>query len=609
MQNKTTTRLLGGLLYNKQQLNERVAIDAVYKRLQESGRLTALKCRWDPKSLTPHPSWDSDVAKWLEGACEILKRKDDADLRVRVEEIVDDFIANQREDGYFCSYYLVAQPEGTFTYRPAHELYCAGHWFEAAVAHYTMSGDNRFLEAVMRLANHIYDVFVVNKSAAFSTPYHPEIELALVKLYRCTGEDRILQLAKYFVDKRGTVCDVNEKSELREEPMPVGVPPQHNQSHLPAREQKTAVGHAVCASYFYSGMADVAAETDDRELLSACLAIFDDIYNHKMYITGGTGSTGYGESYTLPYDLPNQTAYCETCAAIAFIMFAERMLYQTQDSRYADAIERTLYNAMLSGISLSGDAFFYVNPLELNIQKLHRHRYGVQPTGKREILPERAKLFNCFCCPPNVNRFLARVDELLYRKSGQDVYVNLFADSEFEDENCYVRQNTRYPQDGNILFTCKGVKRLFVRIPFWCDQPEFDCVYTVKNGYAVIENPETVTVNFVMKPKFYRACTQVRDDYGKVALMNGPIVYCIEGVDNGDVYSLSVDTAAETEVIFNEQFGMNEIMISGYKRISSATLYSSEKPDHEQVKLKFIPYSVFANRGATDMIVWIAEKN
>lgn len=607
MEYKQNTRLLGGLLHSKQQLNELVTINAVYKRLEESGRLTAVSCKWDPSTLSPHPSWDSDVAKWVEGACEILKRHYSKGLRERVEAIIDDFIANQREDGYFCSYYLVAEPEGAFSYRPAHELYCAGHWFEAAVAHYTMSGERRFLEAAMRFADHINDVFVVKKSAKFSTPYHPEIELALVKLYRCTGEERFLELAKHFVDKRGTVCDVNDKSEMSNEPMPVGVPPQHNQSHMPAREQKTAVGHAVCASYFYSGMADVAAETDDGALFDACTAIFDDIYEHKMYITGGTGSTGYGESYTLPYDLPNQTAYCETCAAIAFIMFAERMLRLKKDSRYADAIERTLYNAMLSGVSLSGDSFFYVNPLELNTQKFNRHRNSVTPKGKRNIIGERAKEFNCFCCPPNVNRFLAGVDELLYMEQDGNVYVNQFAESEYKNGEVYVSQKTNYPQGGKISLSCKGVKRLFVRVPFWCDQPKLDCAHTMKGGYAVIEDPTEITVDFVMIPQFYRAHTNVRDNYGKVALMNGPIVYCVEGVDNGDIYSLSVDTSSKTEVVFNEKFGMNEIHTFGNRYTRSKELYSSKKPDVERIQIKFVPYSVFANRGITDMLVWIEE--
>lgn len=320
------TKLTDGLLFKKQQLNESVAINAVYTRLCEDNRLKALQCKWNKTDFTASPHWDSDVAKWLEGACEILKRHENPELRSKVEDIVDTFINNQSDNGYFNSYYMVAEPENTFTYRPAHELYCAGHWFEAAVSHYTMSGDKRFLNAVMRLADHIYDVFVVKKTAKFSTPYHPEIELALVKLYRCTGENRYLKLAQHFVEKRGTAgkADFNEKSELANEPMPVGVPPQHNQSHLPAREQKTAMGHAVCASYFYTGMADVALEAEDDGLLEACLSIFDDIYTKKMYITGGTGSTGYGECYTVEYDLPNDTAYCETCAAIAFIFFCRK---------------------------------------------------------------------------------------------------------------------------------------------------------------------------------------------------------------------------------------------------------------------------------------------
>lgn len=284
------------------------------------------------------------------------------------------------------------------------------------------------------------------------------------------------------------------------------------------------------------------------------------------------------------------------------------MLKLKKDSRYADAIERTLYNALLSGISLSGDAFFYVNPLELNIRKLNRHQFGVQPQGKRKIIPERAKTFNCFCCPPNVNRLLAKVDEYVYMEEDSGVYVNLFADSVFDSGNCHIEQKTKYPENGKVTFSCSNINKLYIRIPHWCEQPEFDHEYTVENGYAVFENPKEISVDFHMQPKFYHANTHVRDNYGKVALMNGPVVYCIEGVDNGDIYSLTVDTSSEMEIMYNEEFSMNEIIVSGTRHPQTTELYSSHKVNAEKAKIKFVPYSVFANRGVTDMLVWVVAE-
>ena len=346
--------LESGFLHEKQKLNREVTLDAVYNRFYETGRFDAFKCDWkEGMEKQPHYYWDSDVAKWMEAVAYILKKESNPELEAKVENLIDEIEKNQSPDGYFNIFFTVIEPDKRFFERTAHELYCAGHLFEAAVAYFECTGKDRFLKLMEKYADHIIRVFVEEKTAKFITPGHEEIELALVRMYSATKKKKYLDLAKFFIDNRGYAEAEKEY---------------YSQSHLPVREQKTAEGHAVRACYLYAAMADVAYETGDTELYEVCKTLFADIVNKKMYITGGIGSTRKGEAFTVPYDLKNDKAYAETCAAISLMFFAHRMMRFENDAKYADVIERVLYNGMISGLSLDGTSFFYENPLEIDLK-------------------------------------------------------------------------------------------------------------------------------------------------------------------------------------------------------------------------------------------------
>ena len=352
-------KITGGYWKARQDINRSVTLKAVYDRFNETGRFEALKCDLrDGDTNIPHIFWDSDVAKWIEGASYILhSEKNDQAVEI-IENAIDLIIKNSDENGYFNSHFLVAEKENRFRLRECHELYCAGHLIEAAVAYYELTGKDRFLNAVKKYADYIERAFKIDNTAAFITPGHPEIELALVRLYKATGEKRYIELAKYFIDKRGNCDEPGIYTDWANE--------YYSQDEIPVRERKTAEGHCVRALYLMCAAADIAYIYKDNDLKTACERFFDSIVNKRMYITGGVGSSNMGESFTIDYDLPNRTAYAETCAAISLAMFAERMLKFGADSRYSDIIERTMYNGIMSGISLDGKSFFYENPLEID---------------------------------------------------------------------------------------------------------------------------------------------------------------------------------------------------------------------------------------------------
>ena len=406
-------KLTGGYLAKKSELNRKITINAVYDRFYESGRIGAFDFAWkegDP--LKPHYYWDSDVAKWMEGVAYILAKHDAPELEQKVDALVEKIEQHQDKDGYFNIYFTVVDPEARLTNRDWHELYCAGHLIEAAVAYAETTGKTRFLSCMERYTDYIYRIFVEEKSVAFSTPGHEEIELALVRLYRHTGKKKYLDLAAYFINTRGTA------EEDHNEP--------YHQSHLPVREQTEAVGHAVRAMYLYTGMAYLAAETKEPALIQACKTLWNDATQYKMYVTGGLGSTRIGEAFTNAFDLPNDTAYAETCAAIGLIFFSDAMLSLETDAKYADAIERALYNGMLSGLSQDGKAFFYENPLEITLNE----HFAEDRFGTRKLpITQRVECFRCSCCPPNLNRVLSSLGKYAYGLDADTVYVNQFVSS------------------------------------------------------------------------------------------------------------------------------------------------------------------------------------
>ena len=593
-------RLTGGYWKKKEDLNRDATIPAVYDRFDESGRIEAFRCDWKegmPKQ--PHFFWDSDVAKWMEGAAYILAREDIPALREKVEALIDQIEKNQGEDGYFNIYFTVVAPEKRYTDRNCHELYCAGHLMEAACAYYNATGRDRFLRCMEKYADYIAKVFTAEHSANFVTPGHEEIELALFKMYRTTGERRFFELAQFFLEKRGQPD--NGEAQIFDDAI-------YAQSHAPIREQHEAFGHSVRAMYLYSGMTDLAAETGDEALLTACRDLFEDTTNRKMYVTGGIGSTNIGEAFTIPYDLPNSRAYTETCASIGLMFFANRMLKADPErpSKYADIVELEMYNGALSGLSLDGEKFFYENPLE--IYDTERHR--ITATHDREHWPitQRVRIFGCSCCPPNLNRLLASMGEYFYAADEENraVYVNQFGESAFERDGMTVSQKTDYPFSGKVSVSANVP--VFVRVPGWCHSFTADAAYRMVNGYARFEAGE-INVEFAMEPELVAADVRVVRNLGQAALRYGPFVYCAEGVDNpGDLHLLYFDrtAVADAKIKADEFFGAPVLTVNGFIRKNpSDSLYAPLEERFEPAEIRMIPYCGFANRGETDMLVFL----
>ncbi len=593
--------LTSGFWKAKEDLNRDVTIDAVYNRFDETGRIKAFKCDWkegDPQQ--PHFFWDSDVAKWMEGAAYVLQSNDRPDLTEKVEWLIDQIEKNQGEDGYFNIYFTVVAPEKRFTTRDWHELYCAGHLMEAACAYYQATGKDRMLKLMEKYADYIYRVFVDEKSANFTTPGHEEIELALYRMYKTTGKQKYLDLCEFFLENRGQP-DNNEAQ--------IFDAAHYAQSHAPIREQHEAFGHSVRATYLYSGMADLAGEKHDEALLTACRDLFDDITKKKMYVTGGIGSTNIGEAFTIPYDLPNAHAYTETCASIGMMFFGERMfrIDPEHPSKYHDTVELEMYNGALSGLSLSGEEFFYENPLEINLVE----RTRITATKHREHWPitQRVKVFGCSCCPPNINRVLSSMGTYFYTYDDAEgaVYVNQFGTSVFEKDGVKVSVETEYPLNGLVKISSNAP--VCVRIPAWCRRFKTDRPHVMVNGYAKFDAGE-ITVEFEMKTELIAGSVNVVKNLGKCALRRGPIVYCAEGIDNGgDVHTLYLDrgTAAQAELELCEKCGCYAITLKGFRRVDVDTdsLYTPLEENYIPADIRMIPYHAFANRGETDMLVWM----
>ena len=601
--------ITGGIWKQKQTLLRKTTAMAIYHRFKETGRIDAFRCDWkEGMPRRPHVFWDSDVAKWIEGVAYLTKKKKDKSLETLADEIIDHIVANQWDDGYFNIYYTVVEPGKRFTNRDNHELYCAGHLIEAGVAYYEATGKRKFLDAMCRYADCIDRHFRIDGDAAFTTPGHEEIELALVRLYECTGEKRYLALAEFFVYRRGQGYEKLDNEGK--------TPPKYYQGHCPACEQTEAVGHAVRAVYFYSGMADIALKTGAADLQNACQKLFEDITERKMYITGGIGSSSCGEAFTMAYDLPNLIAYAESCAALGMALFSERMMKFGAHAKYADVIERIIYNGFLSSLSLDGKAFFYENPLEIQ-PRLHE-RDADRPNSSRAIhwpAMQRSEVFDCSCCPPNIFRFIASVGNLIYSEEAGTVYVNQFVPSRAEiktgGQTVCVTQKTRYPESGTVHITVTGGDiRLSVRIPGWYDGV---CPEKTENGYAVfdVKDGETVTMRFDMKPRLMEARPEVSFDCGRYAVMRGPVVYCMESIDNGEnLRDIRLDGRAAFTYGLHEPLGVPCLTVNAYRRRPdpNAPLYRVRHDSFEKFRAVLIPYYAFANREACEMQVWTCVK-
>jgi DUF1680 family protein len=573
---------------------------------------------------------DSDVAKWLEAVAYSLATNPDERLERLADEVIELIARAQRADGYLNTYFLVAQPGKEWTnLAECHELYCAGHMLEAAVAYYQATGKRRFLDVMVRFVNLIDEEFGPEEGKLKGYPGHQEIELALVKLYRVTGEQKYLNLAKYFLDERGKepnyfVLERERMEESVRRQVYERVKLDYYQAHKPVREQEAAVGHAVRALYMYSGMIDVARETGDSELIEVCRRLWDNVTRKQMYITGGVGSSAHGEAFTFDYDLPNDTAYAETCAAIALVFFAWRMLQIRPKAEYADVIERALYNGILSGMSEDGKRFFYVNPLEVDPEVCERRN------DHRHVKPTRQKWFSCACCPPNIARLLASIGQYVYSYDDEAIYVHLYAAStaEFEigGESVVIAQQTDYPWDGTVKFgvSCGKPSRftLALRMPGWCRKPrltvngrDVNIAQTSQDGYALItrewKTGDILELDLPMPVEKVVSSLKVRENAGRVAIQRGPVVFCLEEADNGPgLHNLVLDPEAELTAEFDASLFGGVVVVKGeawrcVETDPDGTLYRQQLPAKERVKVKLIPYYAWANRSAGEMLVWM----
>jgi len=568
---------------------------------------------------------DSDVAKWLEAVGYRLATHPDPELEKTADEVIELLGRAQEEDGYLNSFFTIMRPEGRWTnLRDDHELYCAGHLIEAAVAYYEGTGKRNLLDIVCRFVDLIDSVFGPEPGKLKGYPGHQEIELALIRLYHVTGDEKHLKLAKFFIDQRGQqphyfVQEWEKRGETGKSWY--AWPLEYQQSHLPVREQTKAVGHSVRAMYMYSAMVDVARETNDVELMDVAKGLWRNVVSKQMYITGGVGSQEYGEGFSTDYDLPSDTAYTETCAAIGLVFWAQRLLQVEPKAEYADVLERALFNGVLSGISLDGQRFFYVNPLEVVPEVISRRRdhFHVRPT--------RQSWFGCACCPPNIARLVASVGKYMYGVEGNALYVHLYGDNTAEavwaGKNVTLRQETDYPYEGEVKVSIEAPEAvdgvLYLRIPGWCQEwnvkvnGEIVTSPTLEEGYLklarVWTNGDTIELSLAMPVMRVRSNTLVRETIGKVALQRGPLVYCLEEQDNGaNLAALILPAESEFIVEFEEELNV-PILRGEAKRYVSNTdeLYTTAEPKAETVTITAIPYFAWDNRKSGEMLVWLRE--
>ncbi len=573
---------------------------------------------------------DSDLAKWLEAVGYALTLKRDPELERQADETIDLLEKAQQPDGYLNSYYTVVKPEARWSnLRDDHELYCAGHMMEAAVAYYEATGKRKLLDIMSRMTDCILQQFGTEPGKKKGYPGHPEIELALVKMYRATGESKYLKLSSYFVDERGRSPHYfTEEAQIRgvNEHWQKGYDLRYSQSHLPVREQEEAAGHAVRAVYLYAAMADLAAELGDESLLNACRRLWDNVTRHKLYIIGGIGSSAYHESFTINDDLPNDRAYTETCAAIGLIFWAQRMQKIDFHGRYADVMERALYNNVISGMSQDGYKYFYVNPLEVwPAAAAHRH-------DLKSAKPMRQSWYACACCPPNLARLIASLGGYIYSAGERGLAAHLFVGSrmEVEIEGSKVRltQETDYPWDGKVKFTLEPEREqvfsFHVRIPSWCSHPELAVngeIIEIKdrpeNGYLELNRSwkpgDVVELSLPMPVEIVRAHPAVKENAGKLAIQRGPVVYCAEEVDNeAELQDLEISAKSTFTSSSSSLFGGVTVVKGTAWRTAPqcvpGDLYHTGSYSKIQVPFTAVPYHAWGNRGEGEMRVWIREK-
>lgn len=522
---------------------------------------------------------DSDVYKALEGMAYSLINNPDPELEKKADEWIDKFAAAQQPDGYINTFYTLTGLDKRWTNMDKHEMYCAGHMIEAGVAYYQATGKRKLLDVCIRMTDHMMSQFGPGKR--HWVPGHEEIELALVKLYQTTQEQKYLDFAYWLLEERGhghgTMGDEGKWD------------PVYYQDIVPVRRLTDISGHAVRCMYLYCGMADVAALKNDTGYIAAIDRLWDDVVHRNMYITGGIGSSRDNEGFTEDYDLPNLDAYCETCASVGMVLWNQRMNQLTGDSKYIDVLERSLYNGALAGISLGGDRFFYVNPLE---SKGDHHRQ---------------EWYGCACCPSQLSRFLPSIGNYIYASSDDALWVNLYIGNTGQirigETDILLTQETDYPWDGSVKLTISTSqpleKEIRLRIPNWCKTYDLSINgkrinVSEEKGYAVIKDwksQDVIALDMDMPVEIVAADPHVKENFGKRVIQRGPLVYCMEEIDNPEYFDqiqLNPSTTFQTAFVSDILNGIKTIKTNG--RAQSAT---------------FIPYYAWDNRKAGKMRVWI----
>ncbi|NMB10934.1 MAG: glycoside hydrolase family 127 protein [Firmicutes bacterium] len=609
----------------RMETNRLKTIPHEYKQCKDTGRIDAFGLAWQPgEEPVPHYFWDSDVAKWIEAASYSLATNPDPGLDQLLDEVIERIAGAQQPDGYLNVYFTVVEPEKRWKNLGMwHELYCAGHLIEAAIAHYEVTGKRKLLDVACRYADYIASVFGPGPGQRYGAPGHEEIELALVKLYRVTGHRRYLDLGKFFIDQRGKHPSVfqRELEHLSPEDARInrhffdkedGFDTSYCQDHLPVREQSEVVGHAVRAMYLYSGMADVAVETEDEELLAACRRLWDNVCRRRMYVTGGIGPSRHNEGFTKDYDLPNETAYAETCAAIGLIFWNQRMLHIDAEACYADITERALYNGALSGVSLDGERFFYENPL-----------------GSRGD-HHRQEWFGCACCPPNIARLIASLGGYVYSENATDTYIHLYISGQGKlsvgNNRVNISQQSNYPWDGEIEIQVNPTQSmefgLNLRVPGWCraarlwvNGQELEISPLLQSGYARIHRRwqagDAVKLDLAMPIERVEAHPNVSQAAGCVALQRGPVVYCLEQADNPvPLHRIILPDNAELKAVYDKELLGGVVKIQGEALLVDDSTWIGELYRFKSTKTRpyaitAIPYYAWDHREPGEMRVWI----
>ena len=635
----TKSHITGGFWRERMDVNRTATIPAGLALCKSTGRIDAFKLEWkqgDPNP--PHIFWDSDLAKWLEASALSLIDTPDAELEAQIRGIAKLVASAQQPDGYLNTHFTVVEPEKRFTcLQHWHELYCAGHLFEAAVAIDRATGDRTLLDACVRYAKLIGETFGVEDGKRRGYPGHEEIELALVKLSGATGDKSLLDLAKYFIDERGRKPHYYTEEALArgENPPPdtLDAAYAYCQAHKPVREQDRLVGHSVRATYLYCGMADIARMYGDETLAAACRKLWKHATRCMMSITGGLGQTCANEGFTQDRDLPDETAYLETCASIGLGLWAWRMSKLEPLGEYADTLERALYNGVISGLSADGKRFFYGNPLAVQPGFDGNGRYHGEDFNYR-----RSEWFDCACCPPNVARRIAQLPDLLADGRGDTFFIHQYACADIEAEiaggKVAFSMGTAYPWDGEIAIdvkTCASSSKwtLALRIPGWCRNATvkvngklvaLDGVI-LRNGYAYIarqwKQGDKVTLSLQMPVERIAAHPDARQTAGRVALMRGPVVYCLESVDQPGIPLADVRLADDPK--FEVSIGADGVL-KGVPLITADAefrpadgwgdaLYrrADEAAPAKDARITALPYFLWGNRETGAMRVWIRQ--